>query len=81
MTKHFIQPNCIKKFQLLCYSDQLIMFLSLSPPLFLSYHSMLYIQMSNPENQKGNRGTEPAKTGRQEIRQHIRDSATSERAD
>lgn len=43
-----------------------------------SYHSMLYIQMSDPENQKGNRGTARTAAGRQEIRQHIRDSATSE---
>lgn len=43
----------------------------------LSYHFMLYIQMSNPENQKGNRGTTCSKTGCQDIRQHIGDSATS----
>lgn len=48
------------------------------PPFSRSYHPVLYIQMSHPENQKGNRGTARTKTGRQEIRQHIRDGAASE---
>lgn len=50
-------------------------------PLSFSDHSVLYIQMSNPEDQKRNRGTECTKRGRQKIRQHTRDSATSEWAD
>lgn len=50
-------------------------------PLPCSYHPVLYIQMSNPKDQKGNRGAARAKAGSEEIRQHIRDSATSERAD
>lgn len=48
------------------------------PPFSRSYHPVLYIQMSHPKNEKGNRGTARTKTGRQEIRQHIRDGAASE---
>lgn len=55
--------------------DKLIM--SCFSPL-LSHHSVLYIQMSNSKNQKGDWGTARTTTGRQEIRQHIRNSATFE---
>ncbi len=68
-----------KMLQLLKYAFQIYSSFSLFFSLLsFSYHSVLYIQMSHPENQKGNRGTARAETGRQEIRQHIRDSATSE---
>lgn len=46
-----------------------------------SDHPLLHIQVSHSKDQERNRGPARAATGRQEIRKHVRDGSTSERAD
>ena len=51
-----------------------------SPPLYLSDHIMLYLQMPNPQNQEGDRGSECTTAGGQVLRQHTGDSPPAQRA-